>query len=675
MLQSRDRTTRAVRTSRKSRYLTIILALLVVGILSGCSSSPGISGITPTPPVPAVQTPPAPNSITVTTADTQNTVNWAAVSTATSYNLYWSNSAGVTPSTGTKIGSLTAPPYVHTALTNGTMYYYVVTAVNEAGESTPSTQASGMPLPAGTIGIPLTPGTPTSGTLNANSTTTLSFSFDGQEVTTAGTAYVSPLAESALGTPLPAVKKTSPAVHKAAALAPLDAGCTYIAGFQMTTAPTTITSFATPATLGGAVDPTTPTGSTLNIAVLQSSTWYSVITMVVGTNGALTQNLPSVTLPGVLAPGKYVVCKPKLTTSVSNLGVALIADDGNGSGQSYEAVQVVHVYDSKGNVLATPTVDYLSYDGASDLDGQALTPDASQGILVDGGNTVRFFSKLQTGTPVPSDTTLDVSAYGGDGDSIAIMPDGNEAIVSADGYQTLLLVSGIVAGTPVATDIITVPGYRDGLVVSNDGTVMLARGYDGVTVFAVAPITPHPGSIGGTVSHSFTQVKDFPDLGNDWTEDGRDAMAMSPVDSSRAVVLIPGAGTIQLLTGLPANPVAAATLDVSSAQHPAAVSITPDGKTAIVGGYSGLLMISGVDTGNLAIVGSLYAPTYTLSGNSVTLGEVTTLGITLDGKYVVVCDRTNSALLVAPISPTGVGAPVGIVGNIAVPDNDQMLIH
>ncbi len=76
------------------------------------------------------------------------TISWTSASGAISYNLYWSTSAGVTPANGTKITGATSP-YVQTGLTNGTTYYYVVTAVYASGESAPSSQVSATPNAVG----------------------------------------------------------------------------------------------------------------------------------------------------------------------------------------------------------------------------------------------------------------------------------------------------------------------------------------------------------------------------------------------------------------------------------------------------------------------------------------------------------------------------------------------
>lgn len=91
------------------------------------------------PPAPAA--PVAPAGLTAVGGADRVTISWNSVSNATSYNIYYSTSTGVTTSTGTKI-SATASPYVHTGLNAGTTYYYVVTAVNSAGESSASAQVS-----------------------------------------------------------------------------------------------------------------------------------------------------------------------------------------------------------------------------------------------------------------------------------------------------------------------------------------------------------------------------------------------------------------------------------------------------------------------------------------------------------------------------------------------------
>jgi len=104
------------------------------------------------PPAPAI--PVAPTGLTAVGGADQVAISWTSVSNATSYNVYYSTSSGVTIQNGTK-ASANASPYVQTALNAGTTYYFIVTAVNSAGESSASTQVS-----AGTTVAPPLPAVP-----------------------------------------------------------------------------------------------------------------------------------------------------------------------------------------------------------------------------------------------------------------------------------------------------------------------------------------------------------------------------------------------------------------------------------------------------------------------------------------------------------------------------------
>lgn len=85
--------------------------------------------------------PTAPTGVTATGGSNQVSISWSAVGNATSYNLYWSTTSGVTTANGTKVAGVTSP-YLQTGLSDGTAYYYIVTAVNNAGESVPSSESS-----------------------------------------------------------------------------------------------------------------------------------------------------------------------------------------------------------------------------------------------------------------------------------------------------------------------------------------------------------------------------------------------------------------------------------------------------------------------------------------------------------------------------------------------------
>ena len=84
-----------------------------------------------------------PNGVTAVSGPSngQVTVNWPAVSGATSYNIYWSTSPVVTIADGTEVVSATNP-YTQSGLTSGTNYYFVVTLVSKSGESSASAQVN-----------------------------------------------------------------------------------------------------------------------------------------------------------------------------------------------------------------------------------------------------------------------------------------------------------------------------------------------------------------------------------------------------------------------------------------------------------------------------------------------------------------------------------------------------
>jgi len=97
----------------------------------------------------SVAAPAAPTGVSATAGNGQATISWSAVSGLT-YNLYMASVTGVTESNYSSLAGGTATigvtsPYVQTGLTNGTTYYFVVTAVNANGESSESSQVSATP--------------------------------------------------------------------------------------------------------------------------------------------------------------------------------------------------------------------------------------------------------------------------------------------------------------------------------------------------------------------------------------------------------------------------------------------------------------------------------------------------------------------------------------------------
>jgi hypothetical protein len=135
-------------------HFSSLLVLLLVGLLTGCgslSSSGGGGG---------TQMPAVPSGFQATAGNTQISLTWNSSTGATSYNVKRSTTSG---GPYTTIASPTNTSYTDTGLTNGTPYYYVVTAVNSAGESSPSSQATATPtapttIPAAPTGLQATAG-------------------------------------------------------------------------------------------------------------------------------------------------------------------------------------------------------------------------------------------------------------------------------------------------------------------------------------------------------------------------------------------------------------------------------------------------------------------------------------------------------------------------------------
>lgn len=98
----------------------------------------------------------APAGVSTLSGDGQITISWNKVEGATSYNVYFSNLPSVAPATATRAGGITATSYVHTALKNNSMYYYIVTAENASGEGLPSGETGARPKatpPAAPTGV------------------------------------------------------------------------------------------------------------------------------------------------------------------------------------------------------------------------------------------------------------------------------------------------------------------------------------------------------------------------------------------------------------------------------------------------------------------------------------------------------------------------------------------
>ena len=116
----------------------------VVSAYNSAGQSANSAEVNATPTAPP--TPPmAPANLQATAGNAQVNLTWTASAGATSYHVKRSTTNG----TGyTQVAAPTVANYMDAGLTNGTTYYYVVTALNSAGESANSTPAFATPANA-----------------------------------------------------------------------------------------------------------------------------------------------------------------------------------------------------------------------------------------------------------------------------------------------------------------------------------------------------------------------------------------------------------------------------------------------------------------------------------------------------------------------------------------------
>jgi cellulose 1,4-beta-cellobiosidase len=123
--------------SASTQYTYRVKAQDLSAAMNQTAYSSNASATTLAPALPAV-----PTGLTATAGNTQVSLSWSASSGATSYNV---KRATVSGGPYTTIASPTTNSYINTGLTNGTTYYYVVSAVNAVGESSNSAQVSATP--------------------------------------------------------------------------------------------------------------------------------------------------------------------------------------------------------------------------------------------------------------------------------------------------------------------------------------------------------------------------------------------------------------------------------------------------------------------------------------------------------------------------------------------------
>ena len=242
----------------------------------------------PQPPLP-------PTGLTATAGSGQVALAWAASSGAASYNVKRSTTSGGPYAT---VASVTGTSFTNTGLTNGTTYFFVVSAVNGAGESMNSTQVNATPQASGF-------------TLQANPAS-VSVSRGGSATSTIGiarTSFTSSVTLSASGLPagVTAAFNPSPTTGNSSVL-------TLTASATATLGPATVTVTGT----GGGLTRTTPIALTVTAppggnvtvtrAVTSNSPWFTEEQVRITNTVSLTALSVTIVVQrttGVSASGQY----------------------------------------------------------------------------------------------------------------------------------------------------------------------------------------------------------------------------------------------------------------------------------------------------------------------------------------------------------------------------------
>jgi parallel beta-helix repeat protein len=125
--------------TRTTLYLAV--SLLAQSLLLAC----GGGSSTVTTPVPAT-----PSGLVATAGNAQISLSWTAAAGAASYHVKRSTTSSGSYS---QVGNPSTTAYTDSTVTNGTEYFYVVSAVNTAGESADSAQVNATPV-APNAGLP-----------------------------------------------------------------------------------------------------------------------------------------------------------------------------------------------------------------------------------------------------------------------------------------------------------------------------------------------------------------------------------------------------------------------------------------------------------------------------------------------------------------------------------------
>ena len=129
---------------KPKKFLIILFTIIITIVFMGCTEKGPLN--VKTELTGGISEEPGPFGFgTVSSTTTQDiTITWDKVKGANSYIIYWQTEPGVSKNSGSPIKGVKSP-YIHKNLSEGTRYYYVVTAIINGKESQESIEVSAIP--------------------------------------------------------------------------------------------------------------------------------------------------------------------------------------------------------------------------------------------------------------------------------------------------------------------------------------------------------------------------------------------------------------------------------------------------------------------------------------------------------------------------------------------------
>ena len=347
---------------------------ITVAFTQGAADNAKISGIEVLTPTPAPPAPPM--ALTAAPAYAAVVLNWNASAGALGYNVYRATASGGPYVT---IGKPISTTYTDAGLTNGTTYYYVVTATNATGESgrssqvfaTPSTAAAPVLLSFTVIPSTVSGSLPTTGTITLSGPAsggglTANFYSGNSAVVTPGNLY------------MPQGQTTGTVTINTSAVSAVNTGPFYTTvgsvtlTTQITVVPITATISMSPASVTGGYP---ATGTIMLSSPAPGGGW---------TENLYSSNTAAVNLPGnVYFPqGQTTGTFTATTTPVSAMANVILSAVPSSVGPT--ATATLTVLPVTANVTISPT----SVTGGSSATGTVTLSSPAPG----GGSTINFYS-------------------------------------------------------------------------------------------------------------------------------------------------------------------------------------------------------------------------------------------------------------------------------------------